>query len=232
MSDYEKDGYSIISSVELRKKADYLRNIFEQKYLKKFKSNSDFNRKIIKTFADDWNVRDFFCTEIIKEKLNQLGLTSPVYCGPVVSHYTSYLETGGGYGLPFHQDYPSMGGSLDSLIIWTSIYDINEGNHSLAIIPGSHNKGILQGRQTDRGYIIDEQSERFKKIIELKAGDLLVMSSFLVHATHLSESDNAYKLSLSQRFNNFNNEEWVEQACPNAYSTVVDRNIYIKMLSK
>ena len=64
--------------------------------------------------------------------------------GQVVHIQSNKLKIPGGYfGLPAHQDYPSIQGSLDGMVILISLVSQTEKNFPLKIIPGSHKNGLL-----------------------------------------------------------------------------------------
>jgi len=157
---------------------------------------------------------------------NYLGIKEPVQTGPVVTHYTANDLTGGNYGLPYHQDWPSMGTSSKGVIAWTSITDTTTDTPGLTILPGSHLTGLWPGEQTDTGYILGEQEFDTALDIEVNAGKILLMSPYLVHKTRLAIGDAKWKLSLSCRFDDLACPMWDRRNYISAYRTVVDRSAY------
>lgn len=206
-----------------------LKEKFISHYLPRFQSDPIRNRNIIKLFAEDLDVKRFFCSSDINRILgDHLKMAEPVQTGPVVTHYTAGDLTGNNYGLPYHQDWPSMGTSARGLIAWTSITDVGRDGPGLRIVPGSHRAGLWPGEQTDMGYVLHQQEIKDSLDIEVKAGQILLMSPYLVHKTRTSTNSDGWKLSLSCRFDDFACPEWSRRDYISAYRTVVDRSIYTK----
>lgn len=119
-----------------------------------------------------------------------------------------------------------MGTSTRGVIAWTSITDIGQSGPGLRIIPGSHLHGLWPGRQTESGYVLDQQEIDGFQDVEIEAGQVLFMSPFLVHRTRTSPSSD-WKLSLSCRFDDFDCREWERRSFVSAYRTTVDRQVYL-----
>jgi ectoine hydroxylase-related dioxygenase (phytanoyl-CoA dioxygenase family) len=227
--DLEKEGYLILKpkQSELFKEISCLRNLFEKFYQAKFNSNITRNRNLIKLFGEDIRVKQYFNhPDIITFIKHILGIEHPVHTGPVVSHYTGNDETGGGYGLEFHQDWPSMGTSTKSVICWINIKDTNNTTHGLTIIPGSHLGGLLPGEQTDKGYIVKNEFCTNTMNLNVEAGCLVFMSPWLVHKTFVNPQAYDYKLSLSARFDDLECESWSDRNFVSAYYTSVNREVW------
>lgn len=227
-NNFESQGYCLISSSHLRNQMAGIQSIFEKSYLTKFSENLIFNRQIIKLLTNDVSVKSFFLSNEIINSVKDTGLRYPISSGPLVSHYTGQDLTGGGYGLGFHQDYPSMAGSKNSVIVWSSVYDTNPDTHGISVVPSSHNSGLHSGVQTERGYLVDGVDESSVKFIHLQAGDILIMSAYLLHATYINPAATKPKLSLSARFDDFECPDWQKRGYISAYSTTVDRDAYLK----
>ena len=172
---YDKDGYSILRNKKLSVEIKNIKEEFKF-FHSKFDKDASKNRSS-----------------------GQFTLNSLIFCGPVVSHYTSNDKTGSSYGLPFHQDYPSMASSKNSCIIWFCLEDCSSKNHSIAVIPGLHKNGLLPGDQNDGGYVLNllDKDKEKEKILDIIAGDILIMSSFLPHKTYVNKMTKNFKLSLN-----------------------------------
>ena len=226
MNSFDKNGYAIFDA-DKKFMAIKLRNLFSE-YRNKFTDDIAVNRNIVKLFANEPLVRSFFNEEYLIGLIGKLGIKHPIFCGPVVTHYTSNDLTGSGYGLPYHQDYPSMGGSKNSIIVWTSLYDTDERTHGIYVVPKSHLAGLLPGEHTNAGYLVSEKVSNQATQLKIKAGEILVMSCYLVHSTFVNPNAENEKLSLSARFDDFDDEEWEKRGFVTSYSTSVDRNAYLK----
>jgi len=232
--EFYQQGFTILSDPSLRAKARELDRIFEENFKNRFSENIIANRNLIKAFGRSPCAISLFNQEIIFEFCKQIKVQYPIFCGPLVTHYTSRDSTGNGYGLPFHQDYASMGGSLNSLVLWSNLKDINSSSeHSINVASGMHEEGLLPGTETQEGYVLERQKfGEAEKTITLKAGDILIMSAFTPHRTHFGNENKTYKLSLSIRLDDLNSSEWENSNYRSAYSTSVDRSLYKSVLNK
>ena len=232
--EFMKRGFTIVCNPRLRAKAAELDQIFEKEFKSRFSENIRANRSLIKAFGRTPSAISFYNDKAVFEFCKIISMSYPVFCGPLVTHYTSTDPTGNGYGLPFHQDYASMAGSLNSIVLWSSLKNVDsEAQHSLNVVSGMHNRGMLPGKETKEGYILERQDfEGLETTITLQAGDILIMSAFTPHKTHFGNKDETYKLSLSTRIDDLNSSEWKKSDYRSAYSTAVDRNLYKEVLNQ
>lgn len=127
----------------------------------------------------------------------------------------------GYYGTSAHQDWPSTQGSLDSVTVWIALTDANIGNFPLEVIPGSHKRGLLDGKMN--GSVLEVEADEKEFIpIECKAGDVVFLSGFTVHRTG---KGNGFRVAVSQRFDNACEPTFIERGYPCAQKRVVDREI-------
>ena len=225
---YDRDGYLILRNENLSKDIKCVREEFKL-FHEKFDHDTFKNRNILKRFSDTFSVSNIFSNEIMDLILKKfINIKNPVFCGPIVSHYTSNDSTGSSYGLPFHQDYPSMASSKNSCIIWFCLEDCSFKNHSISIIPRFHKNGLLPGDQNEGGYVLNlsNKEKKKEKILDVKAGDVLIMSSFLPHKTYVNKQISNFKLSFSRRIDDFENKDWACRKYINAYKTSVDRELF------
>lgn len=125
---FDAIGYTVIHQSELIQKVSDAKALFLTEFIPKMSREfPQTNRELIKRFSDHPMVGSLFLTNPFLSILQEF-LNVPVKCGPTVSHYTSNDTTGNGYGLPFHQDYPSMGSSESSVIGWLNLVDLECGN--------------------------------------------------------------------------------------------------------
>ncbi|MBE2971062.1 phytanoyl-CoA dioxygenase family protein [Burkholderia cepacia] len=225
--DFRELGYAIVANDALQSLIKDIRAKFERHFIPRFGDDTTRNRNIIKLLAEDVDVKRFFCSPDLTAALDRhLGIAMPVQTGPIVTHYTANNSIGNNYGLPYHQDWPSMGTSSRAVIAWTSIADVRKGAPGLSIVPGSHLRGLWPGKQTDRGYVLDDQAIDGACDLEIDAGHVLFMSPYLVHRTLTSDVTD-WKLSLSCRFDDFSCDQWSRRGFVSAYRTAVDRQVYL-----
>jgi phytanoyl-CoA hydroxylase len=150
----------------------------------------------------------------------QFGITFPIASTkPIVHIMADALKIPGGYHTsPPHQDWRSMQGSLDSIVLWMPTVPVKTNSHALQVVPGSHKLGLLDtvehimtptvadSRITDAGFVP----------VPTEPGDVIVFSSFMVHRTG-DEDDGLVRIALSTRFNNADEPTFVERGFPTTY---------------
>jgi hypothetical protein len=221
-------GFVVAKSNLIRARVADIKATFESTYQSRWDNCYASNRNLIKRFADSIELASLFACSDLVEMVRALGMVAPVYCGPVVSHYTHRDLTGNSYGLPWHQDYPSMASSSNALIAWISVNDCNPSTHSIQVAPGHHAQGLLAGEQRDNGYVLVEQEFEQSRVLDIKAGDVLLFSPYLPHRTFVNPASCDYKLSFSRRFDDLECPAWPARQFANAYGVSVDRTLYLK----
>lgn len=227
---YNKFGWVIINDRNISKKILDIKKEFVSKYRKKFTEEVDHNRNLIKRLSGDPLISNLFSSnKFIKKISNICNVYKPIFCGPIVTHYTSNDKTGNSYGLPFHQDYPSMASSTNSIICWFNLSNSSIKSHGIELVQGSHKSNIFKGKITNQGYLVkDAELINFENIIpKIKLGEVLIFSSFLVHRTYVNPEFKGWKLSFSLRFDDLENNQWKEKKFISAYQTTVDRKLFL-----
>jgi hypothetical protein len=127
----------------------------------------------------------------------------------------------GYYGTASHQDWPSTQGSLDCVTVWVALTDAGTGNFPLEVIPGSHKRGLLDGKMNGSVLEVEADDKEFIPI-ECKAGDVVFLSGFTVHRTG---TGTGFRVAVSQRFDNAAEPTFIERGYPCAQKRIVDREI-------
>jgi len=152
--------------------------------------------------------------------LEALGLAAPVVSTKPVCHFmTEALKIPGGYlRVPPHQDWRSMQGSLDAVVLWISLVDIDADSYPVECLPGSHKWGLLNTVPHQATPMADDARVRDEDFVALypKRGDLVVFSGFLVHRT-AERGDERVRLSMSLRYNNAAEPHYVAHGYPTPY---------------
>ncbi|HVS80577.1 MAG TPA: phytanoyl-CoA dioxygenase family protein [Pyrinomonadaceae bacterium] len=120
-----------------------------------------------------------------------------------------------------HQDWRAMQGSLDSVVVWVPLVDIDKSLGALEIVPGSHRWGLLAAEMVDGvGDIAPEAASRIDPAslltVEVERGDALFFSTLLVHrsGTNVTES---LRWSCHFRYNNLFEKTFIERGYPHPY---------------
>jgi phytanoyl-CoA hydroxylase len=150
------------------------------------------------------------------DELKSLGLEFPVMCTrpvmffnhPKLAKHITYYKT------PPHQDWPSMESSLDSLVVWVPLVDVNKENGSLIIYPESHKNGILPFT-TNNGFAeVNTGGIRIQP--DVNAGDVVIFSTLLVHESGDIVND-SIRWSCHFRFTNMLDSDYINRGFPNPY---------------
>ena len=203
--------------------------------LKVLKNNPNCYVNLLKSFAKSDEVqRLFFCEETIAA-VNSLGVSVPSFCThPVTNIVSEDLRIRDFDGSPYHQDWPSIQGSLNAVAIWIPLTNI-QNNYPLEILPKSHQRGVFPAKDLGRGFpeIILSQEDRKKLIAPvLEPGDIIFFSVFTVHGTKpTSDGSSGFRFAITGRFDDMADKFFIENNYYCAYKRSVDRQIY-KMPSK
>jgi hypothetical protein len=157
-------------------------------------------------------------SEILISKLRDFGIQTPNICTrPVLFFNSSHLaKSESYYKAPPHQDWRSMQGSLNAIVIWVPLVDIAKDLGALEIIPGSHMLGLLDSIEDDWYRSIEGTTNDQYVPVEVEAGDVLLFSSFLLHRSGNNTTD-SIRWSCHFRYNDLDERTFVERKYPNPY---------------
>jgi hypothetical protein len=227
------DGLAIYRFESVKTQVNRVAQLFSRLVLERMTSDACHNRALIRRFVGLPDVSAVFSnSELLSAITKDFGVGHPVFLGPAVSHFTSNDFTGRGFGLPMHQDFPSMASSVGAVVAWIALSDCSAQTHSLRFLPGFHKEGLLPGEQTDGGYILDEsfQNHDSSVVLNAKLGDGVIFTPLTPHSTFVNPNYSSWKMSISQRLDDYTDDEWLEAGLPSAYSTSVDRTLYLKRI--
>ena len=151
--------------------------------------------------------------------VQSLGLEFPnIATRPVMYFNSSRLATREVYfRLSQHQDWRSMQGSLDSLVVWMPLVNIDRALGALEVVPGSHRRGLLAAEMKDNFGHIAEPLDRAGFVpVEVEKGDALFFSTFLVHQSGTNVTD-SIRWSCHFRYNNLRESTFIERGLPHPY---------------
>lgn len=229
-----KDGYIIFKKflnkdfvIHIRKSAEAIFQIqFDE-----FGYEGDFKNNMIRLFNEH---EDIFknCGKLIQTGLiplyqlasdpelvsyiEDLGIGFPNMCTrPVLFfNHPELAKEEVYYKTPNHQDWPSMEASLNSLVIWIPLVDVNKENGSIIIYPGSHKNGILPFK-TNGGFAqVEYEGESIQP--ELEIGDIAIFSTMLVHKSG-DILDDSIRWSCHFRYTDMLEQNFIKRGYPNPY---------------
>ncbi len=243
MNEYKKNGYVLrkgfFEKEELDRIRDEAKEIFASQMLRYgiIGSSSiderDFESGMVELFERDMqtfancgkqaqhliSLHRLSLDERIVSVLGDLGLDFPnVSTRPVMFFNAENLAKKEVYWkMAAHQDWRSMQGSLDSVVVWVPLVDVNKDLGALEVIPGSHKWGLLKAEMTEGyGKLHGEVEETEILSVEVEKGDALFFSSFLAHKSGTNVTD-SIRWSCHFRYNNLRERTFVERGFPHPY---------------
>ncbi|MFT6202688.1 MAG: phytanoyl-CoA hydroxylase [Spirosomataceae bacterium] len=157
----------------------------------------------------------------IEEGLNDIGLSFPNICTRPMLFFNArklakkqvYWKTDP------HQDWRSMQGSLNAIVVWLPLIDVPMSLGALEIVPKSHKFGLRTNQFTDGfGTLPPEEAEKHSwEPVEVKAGDALFFSSMLYHRSGSNDTENGIRWSCHFRYNDMDEPTFIERGFPHPY---------------
>ena len=129
--------------------------------------------------------------------------------------------------LPWHQDYPYAQDSMDAVVYWIPLQDVDNHNGCVVVAPGSHRSGIYpvtvlkpaEGMPGPRQLrLADAQAaDPFPQVaVSMAEGDVLVFSALLLHRSQTNSSDRV-RWTVQIRHGNFEHPSSVEKHWPRGH---------------
>ena len=219
------------------------KKIFLRQFIKKGYTNNclldelseeQFNEFLYRLFQDDIeclancgkqvqhliSLHKLSLNDKIIHKLNLLGLKSPIISTRPVLYFNhpKLAKQKVFYKVDAHQDWRSMQGSLNALVVWIPLININKDLGSLEIIPKSHLRG-LRTNHIDNGFgmvsLNEDESKEFLSV-EVNVGDALIFSSFLIHQSGENISSQP-RWSCHFRYNDLDENTSIERKFAHPY---------------
>lgn len=110
-----------------------------------------------------------------------------------------------------------MQGSLDAVVVWVPLVDLDDRLGPLEVIPHSHRWGLLDSEMSDGyGRLDGSLDESGFLPVQAKLGDALFFSSLLVHRSGTNVTD-SIRWSCHFRYNNLAEPTFVQRGFPHPY---------------
>lgn len=205
-----------------------IETILHENLKKLFNYDNKLYLNVVKSMRRTYDVYNLFINNNIKELLKELKINNPsIPTETVMNMDSNSLIINPEYViLPPHQDFTANPSSLDSIVIWIPLTNINNESFPLQIIPKSHKNSIYKGNLTKNFYEVNK--EELKKLgnfedVIIGKGDILIFSQFLVHKTKYTKEYSGLRIGVSYRFDNHDEDTFIERNYPNKYSRIVQR---------
>lgn len=149
-------------------------------------------------------------------QIKELGISFPNMCTrPVLFfNHPKLAKEEVYYKTPKHQDWSSMEASMNSVVVWIPLIDVNKENGSIIIYPNSHKHGVLPFT-TEGGFAkVEYEGEYIQP--EMNIGDIAIFSTLLVHKSG-DILDNSIRWSCHFRYTDMLEQNFIDRGYPNPY---------------
>lgn len=247
LKSYKENGYLLIkdffskeeiNSILNKGKSIFLRQFYHRNYVSTddigMISEKEFNKCLYQLFEDDketlmncgkqiQHLIDLHRLSLdtrIEKLLQEVGLKEPnISTRPVMFFNNRRLAKKKVYHtVEAHQDWRSMQGSLNSVVIWIPLMNINNDLGALQILPKSHLDGLRTNfMHSGFGMVkLSEEEEKRLKSVEVAKGDILLFSSFLIHQSGNNITDKP-RWSCHFRYNDIAEKTFIQRKFAHPY---------------
>lgn len=226
---FEENGFLKVNSFFSKQEIENLLEKIKKNYQNQFDRlglKKDFTQNMIDLFNKDFNTfsncgkhNQHGCIELYQlatnekliKKIKELGISRPsLSTRPVVMQNHRQLSLKEVYyRTPPHQDWGSIRGSKNSIVVWIPLMDVTKNEGPVNFIPKSHKSGLLKTKQEEGFATVDVKNENFI-FEEMKVGDVLFFSTFLIHKSGDILNDKI-RWSCHFRFNDMDEKDFVNR---------------------
>jgi phytanoyl-CoA hydroxylase len=188
------------------------------KYRKKFPVEyNNLTLRVIQRFVEVYNIGS---SSKILSIIKCLGLESPAFStDPLIMLNSKFTNNKKGMGYaPYHQDWRTIQGSLNCLVIWVPFVKILPNMGSIFYLPSTHKRGLFKTKKHpwfEKIYLTNSEIRKEKKD-NIGIGDAFIFSSFLVHRSAINKSKKI-RVSLQYRFNDLAEKSYIQRNFPVNY---------------
>jgi phytanoyl-CoA hydroxylase len=247
LAGFKENGYlhlpgflekNLIDEVLVQSKQIFIHQFKQKKYINHANLNEispfDFDQLMYRLFDDDVQTLANCGKQIqhlislhrlslhpkLISLLKDIGMTFPnISTRPVLFfNHPKLAKEKVFYKVDAHQDWRSMQGSLNSVVIWLPLIDVSKDLGALEILPKSHLLGLITNN-IDHGFGMVKLTEEQKNellTVEVKVGDILIFNSFLIHQSGENISSTP-RWSCHFRYNDLAEPTFIERGYPHAY---------------
>eukprot|EP00744_Colponema_vietnamica_P027935 GILI01042166.1.p1 GENE.GILI01042166.1~~GILI01042166.1.p1 ORF type:complete len:275 (+),score=-23.23 GILI01042166.1:227-1051(+) len=243
--EFKETGYQIVRGLFAVEEIDKIREDAKQIFVNQMKylnypvetiqTEIDFNKLLFRLFEEHPD-RLMACGKHIQhlislhklslddrlvDNLKKLGIAFPNVCTRPVMFFNArklakkqvYWKTDA------HQDWRSMQGSLNSIVVWVALADIDISLGALEVMPKSHKIGLQATQMVDSFGVISDEVLAQQQIVqvEVKKGDALFFSSFLIHQSGDNSTEDGIRWSCHFRYNDLSEQAFIERGYPHPY---------------
>ena len=230
--------FDLINKIKSKSKEIFGIQIRKAKIDFDMENEESFEKALFKLFKDDYSsfigaaklcqqgieLHQLAVDKQIIEIITHLGIENPAICvKPIVFFNSRYIaKQTGHYKTPPHQDWRSMQGSVNSIVVWIPLMDLNHDLGTLEVIPESHRDGLFKTTKDEWFRTIKDVRINKNKFVslEVKKGDVVCFNSFLAHKSGNNSTRNI-RWSMHFRYNDINEKTFIDRNFPHPYSVYI-----------
>jgi phytanoyl-CoA hydroxylase len=243
LKSFNENGYIHLKGYLDKELLDQIRNgckrIFGKQlashgYVCDLENDLDFEKALYKLFKEDYaafigaaklcqhqiELNQIAISEKVMNVVKGVGVNYPAICVKPIVHFNSrhIAKEEGHYKTPPHQDWRSMQGSINSVVVWIPLIDIDVSLGALDVIPKSHVHGIYETKKDEWFRTIDDPryNEDEFVVLEVEKGDLVCFNAFLIHRSGNNVTENI-RWSMHFRYNDINEPTFIDRKYPHPY---------------
>ena len=252
-SEYKVNGYKLfeqkLDKELISKILDEIKNLYLRQFRHLKIENQEFNKSLFEFFQKELNkyihinrtatllesVYSLAYNPKIIKSLRELGIEEPILCQkPTLRMDCKKLAVSKEYyKLPPHQDYQAMQGSINSVVVSIPLVDATEEIGCLMVSPKSHKKGLIKSAssldnksklEAIKSIEVIENTEEEYVHVNQKVGDILAISSFLLHKSGENLTDDP-RYTILIRYNDLKDLHFISKGFTSPFKTTHESTI-------
>ena len=179
----------------------------------------------MRAFSKSIFVQNIFSKENILQLAKMAGIEHPTLFSQPVLHIAcnDLIENPENRGVAIHQDWPSLQGSYNSVVIWAAIYGTeNEDGGLYFAVPKDNAPRLLTSKPI--GAVCEISDPEVigydQKYVGPSPGDVVIFNQFL---PHYSKPISKLRMSISIRIEDAKDNSWVKRGYSFAQKKMIDR---------
>lgn len=230
---YRRDGYVVLSDLftaeEVIDTRQEIVDLFEKRFAalgardtnandvltRHYDADKDSWRQCAKRMHDLLGPLRLGVKPVVTNALMQAGIRSPIMgTHPEVR---TDMPADQRYMQPWHQDWRSGQGSVNSVTIWVPLQDVNAANGAIELLPASHFLGCCETEELEdprRFLVVDPRIEDWEGVVaDLDVGEAVMFSQLLVHRSGYN-STNDPRITIQLRYSDYSEPGFAAMGYP------------------
>lgn len=195
---------------------------FEDSLVELFKKNNTAFKNCGKLCYGLNSLFKLGCSDRMISLVKKAGVKKPIHnTRPVILVNSNRTASHKDYSrYPAHQDWRGSQGSLNSVVVWCPLVNIEKKHGPLEFVRGSHKWGLLEADESFQ--VVPPIKENIDESYwentgTMNIGDAVVFSTLLIHRSGEIQGDN-FRWSASFRFNDVEDKTYIERGFVEPYT--------------